>query len=58
MIFMQDPLFNGFNETRNGKRNEKENEANVRRKTRQMNFVDTAAYKGIRFETKQNLNYK
>ena len=23
-----------------------------------MNFVDTTAYKGIRFETKQNLNYR
>ena len=23
-----------------------------------MNFVDTAAYKGIRFETKQNLNFR
>ena len=25
---------------------------------KQMNFLDTAAYKGIQFETKQNLNFR
>ena len=31
---MQDPLLNGFNKTRNGKRSETGNEAKVRRKTK------------------------
>ena len=53
---MQDPLVNGFNKTRNGKGSETGNYAKDRRKTNYMNFVDTAFYKGIRFETKQNLN--
>ena len=49
-----DPLLNGFNKTWNGKWSETGIEAKVRSKT----FVDTAAYKGKQFETKQNLNLR
>ena len=53
---MQDPLVNWFNKTRNGKEIETGKDAKIRRKTKYMNVVDIAVYKGIRFETKQNLN--
>ena len=35
---------------RNGKRNETENEMKVSKENKYMNFVDTTAYKGKRFE--------
>ena len=53
MILMQDPLLNGFNKTRKGTRKKKRE-----MKESKMNFVDTAAEKGVRFETKQNLDFK
>ena len=58
MILMRDPLLNGFNKTRNGKRSETGNETKVRRKTKLINFVYTAAHEGNQFETKQNLNLR
>ena len=55
----------GVTKTRNGKQNGMENgmkngmkrktKLKFRRKTKHMNFVDTTAYKGKRFEIKQNL---
>ena len=35
----------------------RKNKAKVRKKTKSMNFIDITAYKGIRFETKQNLDF-
>ena len=43
---------------RNGKWNETENEMKVSKENRFMNFVYTTAYKGKRFEIKQNLDFK
>ena len=49
------------NEKLNGKQNGMENglkrktKLKFRRKTKHVNFVDTTAYKGKRFEIKQNL---
>ena len=57
----------GVTKTRNGKRNGKRNgmengmkrktKWKLRRKTKYMNFVDTTAYKGKRFEMKQILDF-
>ena len=33
------------------------NKAKVRKKTKSMNFINISAYKGIRYETKQNLDF-
>ena len=49
--------------TRNGKRNGMENgmkrktKLKFRMKTKYINFVDTTAYKGKRFEIKQNFDF-
>ena len=53
----------GVTKTRNGKRNGMENgmkrktKLKFRMKTKYMNFVDTTAYKGKRFEIKQNFDF-
>ena len=53
----------GVTKTRNGKRNGMENgmkwktKWKFRRKTKYMNFVDTTAYKGNRFDVKQILDF-
>ena len=53
----------GVTKTRNGKRNGMENglkrttKWKFPRKTKYKNFVDTTAYKGKRFEIKQNLDF-
>ena len=44
----------GVNKTRKGKRNETGNEARSRFEAKQL----LTLYKGIRFESKQNLNFK
>ena len=53
-----------FTNTRNGKRHGTENgmkrktKWKVRSKTKSNNFVDATAYKGKRFEKKQNLDFR